>query len=247
MRTGTAARSIAVLAALAVGVVGLAACGTPPPSLTFHPNPSDVLASPSAPVTLDTGGSSPGAVPSGGGPSGGAPSSTAPAGSGPSSPASSGGVSPAASRSRVADFPDARHAAMAFRGTYQAHLLVITASGSLSQDLGAAHAYTWHVAPACGGTCVRATSTSHATFTLTYRDGEFEGTGGGLSHCLTKSGKATGAGFQTTLKIALAPVTLAAPITALDGLEQLTVSAGCSGANSPGSEVIQYALTRTGA
>ena len=136
---------------------------------------------------------------------------------------------------------------MAFRGTYRAQLLVISASGSLSQDLGATHAYTWHVAPACGGSCVRATSTSHAAFTLTYNDGEFEGTGGGISHCLTQSGKATGAGFQTTLKITLLPATSATPVTALAGIEMLTVSSGCSGNTGPGTEVIQYALTRTGA
>jgi hypothetical protein len=136
---------------------------------------------------------------------------------------------------------------MAFRGTYRARLLVISAEGSLSRDLGAAHAYTWHVAPSCGGACVRATSTSRAAFTLTYNDGQFEGTGGGTSHCLTKAGKATGAGFQTTLKIALQPATSATPVTDLAGIEILTVSSGCSGNNGPGTEVIQYALTRTGA
>jgi hypothetical protein len=135
---------------------------------------------------------------------------------------------------------------MAFRGTYRAQLLVLSASGSLSQDLGAAHTYTWHVAPACGGSCVRATSTSHATFTFTWKDGEFDGTGGGISHCLTQSGKATGAGFRTTLKIALQPATSATPATALAGLEMLTVSSGCPGSSGPGSEVIQYALARTG-
>ena len=136
---------------------------------------------------------------------------------------------------------------MAFRGTYRAQLLVISASGPVSQDLGATHAFTWHVVPDCGGSCVRATSTSHATFTLTYKNGEYEGTGGGISHCLTQSGKATGAGIQTTLKIALVPATSATPVTALGGIEQLTVSGGCSGTNAPGSELIQYALTRTGA
>jgi hypothetical protein len=135
---------------------------------------------------------------------------------------------------------------MAFRGTYQAQLLVISASGSVSKDLGATHAYTWHVAPACGGSCARATSTSHATFTLTYRNGQFNGTGGGISHCLTPSGKATGAGFETTLKIVLVPAASATPITSLAGIEMLTVSSGCSGSQGPGSEVVQYALTRTG-
>src|SRR6266404_5903076 len=189
MRTGIAARSPAPLAALAGVAVGLAACGTPAPSLTFTPVP-------------------PGTVSSSTGSSGTAPSSGS---------AGSGGASPAASGSRAALFPDARHAATAFSGTYRARLLVISASGSVSQDLGATHAYTWHVALACGGACVRATSTSHATFTLTYRNGEFDGTGGGTSHCLSQSGNATGAGFRTTLKIALQPATAATPITALGG------------------------------
>jgi hypothetical protein len=237
MRTGIAARSVAVLAALAGGAAGLAACGTPAPSLTFTPVPSSASASPAAPAALGVVDSSSGAV----------PSSTGSSGRGPSGAASSGAASPAASGSRGALFPDARHAAMAFRGTYRAQLLVISASGSVSQDLGAIHAFTWHVAPDCGGSCVRATSTSHATFTLTYRNGEFDGAGGGISHCLTQAGKATGAGIQTTLTIALVPATSATPITALAGIEQLTVSGGCSGSNAPGSEVIQYTLTRTSA
>jgi hypothetical protein len=230
MRTGIAVRCLGVLAALSGVAAGLAACGTPPPSLTFHPVPSSGSASPAA--AASSAASPPAAGPSGGGPSGAVSSSVA---------------SPVASGSRAALFPDARHAAMAFRGTYRAQLLVISASGALSQDLGATHAYTWHVAPACGGSCVRATSTSHATFTLTYKNGEFDGTGGGISHCLTQSGKATGAAFQTTLNIALAPATSATPVTALAGVEMLTASSGCSGASGPGTEVIQYALTRTGA
>jgi hypothetical protein len=231
MRPGTAARSLAVVAALAGAAAGLGACGTPPPSLTFHPVQSSASAPPS-------GGASP-AV---------SPPPTGPSPSGPASaPASSSGARPAVAGSGAARFPDARHAAMAFRGTYRAQLLVISAEGSLSQDLGAAHAYAWHVAPSCGGSCARATSTSHAAFTLTYHDGQFEGTGGGTSHCLTKAGKATGAGFQTTLKIALQPATSATPVTDLAGIEILTVSSGCSGNNGPGTEVIQYALTRTGA
>lgn len=231
MRPGTAARSLAVVAALASAAAGLAACGTPPPSLTFHPVQSSASATPGAGLS-----------------SAASPSSTRPSPAGPAStPASSGGARPAVAGSGAARFPDARHAAMAFRGTYRAQLLVISAEGSLSHDLGAAHAYTWHVAPSCGGSCARATSTSHATFTLTYKDGQFEGTGGGTSHCLTKAGKVTGAGFQTTLKIALEPATSATPVTDLAGIEILTVSSGCSGSNGPGTEVIQYALTRTGA
>jgi hypothetical protein len=231
MRPGIVIRSLAVVSALAGAGAGVAACGAPPPSLTFHPVPSSASASASAPASAQA------AVSSGG----------VPASSGPSGAASSSGASAAASGSRAAPFPDARHAVMAFRGTYRAQLLVIAASGSVSQDMGVTHAYTWHVAPACGGSCVRATSTSKAAFTLTYKDGEFGGTGGGISHCLTRSGTATGAGFQTTLKITLVPATSAAPVTALDGIEMLTVSSGCSGSNGPGSEVVRYALTRTGA
>lgn len=231
MRPGTAARFLAVVAALAAAAGGLAACGTPPPSLTFHPVQSSASASPGAGLSAAA-----------------SPSAAPPSPSGPAStPASSSGARPAVAGSGAGQFPDARHAAMAFRGTYRAQLLVISAAGSLSQDLGAAHSYTWHVAPACGGSCVRATSTSHATFTLTYHDGQFEGTGGGTSHCLSTAGKATGAGFQTTLKIALQPATSATPVTDLAGIEILTVSSGCSGNNGPGTEVIQYALTRTGA
>jgi hypothetical protein len=230
MRPGTAARALAVVAALAAAA-GLAACGTPPPSLTFHPVQSSAPASPGAGVS------------SAASPSGAGSSASGPA----SAPAGSRGARPAAAGSGAAQFPDARAAAMAFRGTYRAQLLVISAAGSLSQDLGAVHAYTWHVVPSCGGSCVRATSTSHAAFTLTYKDGQFEGTGGGTSHCLTKAGKAAGAGFQTTLKIALQPATSATPVTGLAGIEILTVSSGCSGNTGPGTEVIQYALTRTGA
>jgi hypothetical protein len=218
-----AVRSSSALAVLAGIAVSLAACGTPPPSLTFTPVRTSTPASPAAP----------------GSPSGAAPSS--------SGAAPSGTGSPAASRSPAAVFGDPRRAAMAFHGTYQAQLLVIAASGSLSQDLGATHAYTWRVVPGCGGACVRATSTSHATFTLTYARGAFQGTGGGTSHCLSQSGKDVGAAFQTTLKIALQPAAPATPITSLAGTEILTVSRGCSGSGStPGAEVIQYALTRTG-
>lgn len=228
MRTGIAARSLGVLAALSGAAIGLAACGTPPPSLTFHPVQSS-------------------ASPSSAGPASARPSGTATAGGEPSGTASPSGAGPAASGSPAALFPDARHAALAFTGTYRAQLLVISATGSLSQDLGAIHAYTWHVAPACGGSCVRATSTSRATFTLSYKNGEFDGTGGGTSHCLDSSGKATGAGFQTKLQISLQPTSPATPVKTLAGIEVLAVSSGCSASSGPGTEVIQYALTRTGA
>jgi hypothetical protein len=235
MRTGIAVRRLAVVSVLSGAVIGLAACGTPPPSLTFHP----------ASIPPATSGPSSG-VPSSAGPSSTVPSGTVSSGTVSPSASSTAGAVPAASGSPAALFPDARHAAMAFRGTYRAQLLVISASGSLSQDLGAIHAYTWHVAPACGGACVQATSTSHATFTLTYKNGEFDGTGGGISHCLDSSGKDTGAGFRTTLKVTLLPATAAAPVTDLAGIEVLSVSSGCSGATGPGTEVVQYALHRTG-
>jgi hypothetical protein len=137
---------------------------------------------------------------------------------------------------------------MAFSGTYLAELLVVSASGSVSQDLGATHSYTWHVVPDCGAaSCVdHATSTSNATFTLTYSGGEFEGTGGGISPCVSKSGQVIGPPFRTTLKIALQPATSATPITSLVGAEALTASGGCSGSKASGTEVIQYMLARTG-
>ena len=218
MRTAIAARFPSILLAVAAIAVSLAACGTPPPSLTFTPVPTSGSASTPGPAT--------------------------PA---PSVPVTSGTASSAAKSSPAALFPDARHAVLAFSGTYQAELLVVAASGSVSQDLGAAHSYTWHVVPDCGvKSCAdHATSTSNATFTLTYSHGEFDGTGGGISHCVSQSGHA-GPDFRTTLKIALQPVTSGTPITSLVGAEALTASGGCSGSKASGTEVIQYMLTRTG-
>ena len=218
MRTAIAVRFPGVVVALAGIAVSLAACGTPPPSLTFTPVHSSASSAPLA--------------------------STSPSGPAPSVDATSG----TASGSPAALFPDARHAVLAFSGTYQAELIVVTASGSVSQDLGAAHSYRWHVVPDCGATsCVdHATSTSHATFTLTYSRGEFDGTGGGTSPCVSQSGQVTGPAFRTTLKIALQPATSATPITSLVGAEALTASGGCGGSKASGTEVIQYVLTRTG-
>jgi hypothetical protein len=222
MRTAIAVRFPSILAALAGIAVSLAGCGAPPPSLTFTPVPASGSGAPLA-------------------------------SSSPSSPvasvaATSGSASPTTSSSPAAAFPDARHAVRAFSGTYQAELIVVAASGSVSQDLGATHSYTWHVVPDCGATsCVdHATSTSKATFTLSYSRGEFDGTGGGISHCLSRSGQVTGPDFRTTLKIALQPATSATPITSLVGAEALTASGGCDGSKASGTEVIQYMLTRTG-
>jgi len=214
MRTAIAARFPSILVAVAGIAASLAACGTPPPSLTFTPVPTSGSASTPGPAT----------------------------------PAPSVPVTPGtASSSPAALFPDARHAVLAFSGTYQAELLVVSASGSVSQDLGAAHSYTWHVVPDCGAkSCAdHATSTSNATFTLTYSHGEFDGTGRGISRCVSQSGHA-GPDFRTTLKIALQPATSATPITSLVGAEALTASGGCSGSKASGTEVIQYMLTRTG-
>jgi predicted small lipoprotein YifL len=154
--------------------------------------------------------------------------------------------SAAASGSPRAAFKDARHAAAAFTGTYKADLVVTSASGSASQNMGTMHDYTWHVTTACGGSCVHATSSSHATFTLTYAKGKFDGTGGGPSPCLDSSGKPTGTSIKTSLAITLTPAGPATPITALSGTETLKVSGDCSSASAAGIERIQYSLTRTG-
>jgi predicted small lipoprotein YifL len=169
-----------------------------------------------------------------------------PASSGASAAASGATPSAAASSSPAAAFKDARHAAMAFTGTYKAQLLVIFATGSATQNMGTMHDYTWHVTTACGGSCVHATSSSHATFTLRYAKGEFDGTGGGPSPCTDSSGSPTGKVIRTSLSITLTPSAPTTPITALNGSEALRVSGDCSSASAAGSERIQYSLTRTG-
>lgn len=112
--------------------------------------------------------------------------------------------------------------------------------------MGTVHDYTWHATTACGGSCVHATSSSHATFTLKYAKGEFDGTGGGPSPCLDPAGKPTGKAITTSLSITLTPAAPATPITSLSGTETLTVSGDCTSAGAAGSELIQYSLTRTG-
>jgi hypothetical protein len=135
----------------------------------------------------------------------------------------------------------------AFTGTYKAHLLIITATGAVAQNIGSSHDYVWHVSTACGGLCAHATSSSNATFTLKYAKGEFDGTGGGASPCTDAAGKViSGKSFRTSLSITLKPAGPGTPIRALAGEEFLTVSGDCTSASSSGSEVIQYALTRTG-
>jgi predicted small lipoprotein YifL len=217
MRTGIDARSIAVLAAIAAIAVSLAGCGARGPSLTFTPIPHPTSAS------ADASGSA----------------SASPA-------ASSATPSAAASVSGAVRFPDARHAVMAFTGTYKAQLRVLSATGAVAQNIGTSQDFVWHVTTACGGLCVHATSSSHATFTLKYAKDEFDGTGGGSSPCVDAAGQPTGKSFRTSLSITLKPGSAGTPIRALDGEEFLTVSGDCTSAGSSGSEVIQYALTRTG-
>lgn len=223
MRTGIDARSCAAAAVIAAVAVSLAGCGARAPSLTFTPIPHSTSASPAASGSADATGSA------------------------TASAAASGATPPAtASGSPAAAFKDARHAAMAFTGTYKAQLMVIAASGSASQNMGTVHDYVWHVTTACGGSCVHATSSSHATFQLSYAKGEFDGTGGGPSPCTDSAGNPTGKTVRTTLTIALRPAGPATPITALSGTETLTTSGDCASASAAGREQIRYMLTRTG-
>jgi hypothetical protein len=139
--------------------------------------------------------------------------------------------------------------AQSFSGRYHLNLVVTSVSGELtSPRVGDRESVEWRVAAKCRPTCTASvTSSSGATFRLTYKAGTWSGVGG-FTDCLDANGKTIAGTVRanTAVMHLKAPSPTTRPASALTGAETFTIAPGIPGCGSThGTWVETITLTRT--